>query len=154
MFLSAYPLVPVKAILPVTEPVETSGLTMYHATPAVLCGAGVLKLTAVSSAPHTLPFAYITCCMRVSFESSRETTSAPRAAWIASSAAFELRKYSVPPASSAYDVVPGDCAGHNVNPGCLMLGVSPVITLTEANVSRWVAFTLAAPDASWRFENA
>src|SRR5438270_12732531 len=32
-------------------------------------------LTAVSSAPHNLPLAYITCCMRVSFESGLETTS-------------------------------------------------------------------------------
>src|SRR2546430_7377874 len=32
-------------------------------------------LTAVSSAPHKLPFAYITCCMRVSFESGLEITS-------------------------------------------------------------------------------
>src|SRR6266576_3710090 len=78
MFLSAYPLVPVKAILPATKPVEMSGLTMYQATPAVLCGAGVVKVTAVPSAPHTLPFAYITCCIRVSFESRREMTSVPR----------------------------------------------------------------------------
>ena len=29
----------------------------------------------VSRAPHSLPFANITCCMRVSFESGREITS-------------------------------------------------------------------------------
>src|SRR2546430_16108538 len=81
-FLSAYPFVPVSATLPLTEPVETSGLTMYQATPALLWFGFVSKLTAVSSAPHTLPFAYMTCCMRVSLESSRETTSAPRA-WAA-----------------------------------------------------------------------
>src|ERR1043165_6736818 len=31
--------------------------------------------SAVSRAPQTLPFAYTTCCIRVSFESGRETTS-------------------------------------------------------------------------------
>src|SRR4051794_34979518 len=30
---------------------------------------------AVSRAPHNLPFAYITCCMRVSLASGRDTTS-------------------------------------------------------------------------------
>src|SRR5260370_12311703 len=39
------------------------------------CGARTSGLTAVSSAPHNLPLAYITCCMRVSFESGVETTS-------------------------------------------------------------------------------
>src|SRR6059058_1134903 len=37
---------------------------------AVLAG-----FRAVSSAPQILPLAYITCCMRVSFESGREITS-------------------------------------------------------------------------------
>src|SRR6476661_3802370 len=32
-------------------------------------------LTVVSSEPHSFPFAHITCCMRVSFESGREMTS-------------------------------------------------------------------------------
>src|SRR5439155_13236133 len=82
-FLPSTPFVPVRATLPLTEPVERSGLTMYQATPAFLWAGFASKLTAVSSAPHTLPFAYITCCMRVSFESRRETTSAPRAAWTA-----------------------------------------------------------------------
>src|SRR5438309_2118293 len=49
------------------------GLTMYHATPA-RCGPAS-GLSAVSSAPHSLPFAYVTCCMRVSFESGLEMTS-------------------------------------------------------------------------------
>src|SRR5258708_966797 len=31
--------------------------------------------SAVSSAPHSLPLAYITCCMRLSLESGREITS-------------------------------------------------------------------------------
>src|SRR6266576_236996 len=75
MFLPSTPFVPVSAIFPATEPVETSGLTMNQATPALLFAGMLSKLTAVSSAPQTLPFAYITCCMRVSFESSFEITS-------------------------------------------------------------------------------
>src|SRR5713226_7703438 len=77
MFLPSTPFVPVRAIFAETEPVETSGLTMYHATPALLCAGFVSKLTAVSSAHHTLPFANMTCCIRVSFESSFEITSLP-----------------------------------------------------------------------------
>ena len=46
------------------------GLTMYQAIPA-RCGPPS-GLSAVSSAPHSLPLAYITCCMRVSFESGLE----------------------------------------------------------------------------------
>ena len=46
---------------------------MYQAMPA-RC-APPSGLSAVSSAPHSLPLAYITCCMRVSFESGREMTS-------------------------------------------------------------------------------
>ena len=45
------------------------GLTTYQAMPA-RCGPPS-GLSAVSSAPHSLPLAYITCCMRVSFESGR-----------------------------------------------------------------------------------
>src|SRR5438874_13690937 len=74
--LPSTPVVPVRAIFPATEPVEMSGLTMYHATPARF---PPVIVTAVSSAPHTLPFAYMTCCMRVSFESSLDTTSLPGA---------------------------------------------------------------------------
>src|SRR5215469_7807411 len=51
---------------------------MYHAMPA-RCGPPP-GFSAVSSAPQSLPFAYITCCIRVSFESGLATTSAP-AAW-------------------------------------------------------------------------
>src|SRR5436190_2704168 len=72
MSLPSTPLVPVNATFPVTEPLETSGLTMYQATPAWFVPPRVM---AVSRAPHTFPFAYITCCMRVSFASSFEMTS-------------------------------------------------------------------------------
>src|SRR5438105_8567151 len=54
------------------------GFTMYHAIPA-RC-APPSGLSAVSSAPHSLPFAYITCCIRVSFESGLAMTSSPLAA--------------------------------------------------------------------------
>jgi len=41
-----------------------------------------MRQNAVSSAPHSLPFAYTTCCIRVSFESGLAATSAPFA-WAA-----------------------------------------------------------------------
>src|SRR5580765_5549280 len=197
-------------------------------------------LTVVSRAPHSLPFAHITCCMRVSFESGRETTSpvgpaptssrqqpvpamvtvvvsfrqkpcgvfmpggvpepgcrclggtpywptgrtwldrltagdaefsddvlvivhatsccdvrvptVPEIGFCASSAAFELSKYSVPPLLVLNDPVPGDCAGQTVKPGC----VEPVSlgALTSPEVSRCCIVTFAAPAASCAFENA
>src|SRR5919202_5173314 len=219
-----------------------SGLTMYHAMPA-RCGPAS-GLSAVSSAPHTLPLAYITCCMRVSFESGREMTSAPRAcavaltrsfqqpvwplkssvvssfrqkpcgtsvvgavpepgcccfggtpycptvrirllmptagvavfsddvfvsvhtmSWLevrlpaapetgscASSAAFELRRYSVPLFSRLNCDVPGDCAGHTVKPGCVDPASLGAFTMPE--VSMCCICTLAAPAASCAFEKA
>src|SRR6478672_1249045 len=49
------------------------GLTMYQAIPA-RCGPPS-GFRAVSRAPHSRPLAYMTCCIRESFESGRETTS-------------------------------------------------------------------------------
>src|SRR5262245_22762516 len=46
---------------------------MNHAMPA-RCGPPS-GFNAVPSVPHSLPFAYITCCIRVSFESGLEITS-------------------------------------------------------------------------------
>src|SRR5947208_639100 len=46
---------------------------MYQAIPA-RC-APPSGFSAVSSALHSLPFAKVTCCIRVSFESGREMTS-------------------------------------------------------------------------------
>src|SRR5438067_12367908 len=40
------------------------GLRMYHAIPARSFARMLSKLTAVSSAPQSLPLAYITCCIR------------------------------------------------------------------------------------------
>src|SRR5919201_2123465 len=51
---------------------------MYHAMPA-RCGPPS-GFSAASSAPQSLPLAYMTCCIRVSFESGLATTSEP-AAW-------------------------------------------------------------------------
>src|SRR3954451_24659972 len=76
----------------------------------------------------------------------------PVTGFVASSAAFELRKYSVPPLLSWNDPVPGDCAGQSVKPGC----VEPASlgALTMPDVSMCTMFTLAAPAASLAFENA
>src|ERR671935_3161449 len=190
------------------------GFTMYQAIPA-RC-APPSGLMAVSRAPQSFPFAYITCCIRVSFESGLATTSVrtipvmalmwaaaetssfqqpncplnnsvvssfrqwpwgtlvsgavpepgwccfggtpywptvstlfvrlsagtpfseavlvndqtmswsevrvpatPETGFCASSAAFELRKFSVPLAARLYEPVPGDCAGQSVKPGCV-----------------------------------
>src|SRR5207249_7657352 len=64
----------------------------------------------------------------------------------ASSAAFELRRYSVPLFPLANELVPGDCAGQSVKPGW----VSPASlgALTVPNVSMCCMVTFAAPAAS------
>ena len=64
---------PGRAEIALDDDLAGDGLTMYHAMPA-RCGPPS-GLIAVSSAPHSLPFANITCCMRVSFESGLEMTS-------------------------------------------------------------------------------
>src|SRR5438067_3496268 len=233
------PKMPCRATFARSGPVETSGLTTYHATPARFTPS---RVTAVSRAPQTLPFAYMTCCMRVSFESRREMTSlwagsapkrslqqpvwplnrgvvvslmqwpcgvsvpggvpepgcfafgaipypvtartlfartaagvvvlsddvfvsahttisldvyvppVPATGCVASSAAFELRKYSVPPAFTSNEAVPGDCAGHTVNPG--WVGPASLATFTKPNVSMCCIVTVAAPAARCAFEKA
>src|SRR6185436_7127342 len=211
---------------------------MNHSIPARLLPSTV---SAVSSAPHSLPFAYITCCMRVSFESGREITSLcagsptnssrqhPRPAIVcvvvslmqspcaafgvvtlsasvpepgcccfggipycptvrtllvrfregdavfsdevffsvqttrlveepvksspaASSPAFELRKYSVPPAFRSNELVPGECAGQTVKPGWVCTVGEVAFTIPV--VSMCTIVTLAAPAASCAFEKA
>src|SRR5215813_6955088 len=215
---------------------------MYQAMPA-RCGPPS-GFSAVSSAPQSLPFAYITCCIRVSFESGLATTSGPLAwalaptsrfqqpawplksvvvssfrqnpwgaavvgavpepgcccfggtpywptvrilllrltaglavlsdavfvsvhtmSWLevrlpalpetgswASSAAFELRKYSVPLPARLNCDVPGDCAGQSVKPGCVEPASLGAFTMPE--VSMCCIVTLAAPAASCAFESA
>ena len=71
---------------------------------------------------------------------------------VASSAAFELMKYSVPPASVLNESVPGDWAGQTVKPGCdepASLG-----EFTIPHVSMCCIVTLEAPAASCAFEKA
>src|SRR5438874_2067276 len=218
------------------------GLTMYHAIPA-RCGPAS-GLSAVSSAPHSLPLAYITCCMRVSFESGLEMTSlcagsppnrsrqqpmpaivvvvvslmqspcatsgvvvlsasvpepgcccfggtpywptvrillliptagavfseavfvsvqtmswfdvrvpaVPETGFCASSAAFELSRYSVPLLARLNCEVPGDCAGHSVKPG--WVEPASLGALTMPDVSMCCIVTVAAPAASWAFDRA
>ena len=65
-------------MLPLNTTFPADGLTMKYATPARFAPPTV---TAVSSAPHSFPFPYITCCIRVSFESSFITTSGFVALW-------------------------------------------------------------------------
>ncbi len=76
----------------------------------------------------------------------------PETGCVASSAAFELRKYSVPPAFRSNESAPGDCAGQRVKPGC----VEPASLgwLTAPKVSMCCIVTLAAPAASCAFERA
>src|SRR6266480_105340 len=76
----------------------------------------------------------------------------PETGFCASSAAFELRKYSVPWAALLNEPVPGDCAGQTVKPGCVE--PASLETLTAPNVSMCCMFTLAAPAASCAFEKA
>src|SRR4029079_8818179 len=71
---------------------------------------------------------------------------------VASSAAFELRKYSVPPLLSSNELVPGDCAGQTVKPG--WVAPASLGALTVPDVSICTIVTLAAPAASWAFEKA
>src|SRR5437660_9284007 len=98
---------------------------MYHAMPA-RCGP-LSGLIAVSSAPHSLPFAYITCCMRVSFESGLEMTSL-----CAGSPPNRSRQQPVCPLKSSVDVslMQSPCATSGVvvlsanvpEPGCCCFG--------------------------------
>src|SRR6184192_3456590 len=55
---------PLMPYVPCMTSFELVGLRMYQATPALSFAELLSKLTAVSSAPHSLPLAYITCGMR------------------------------------------------------------------------------------------
>jgi hypothetical protein len=72
--------------------------------------------------------------------------------FVASSAAFELRKYSVPPLAVSKEPVPGDCAGQTVKPG--WVEPASLGALTVPDVSMCTTFTDAAPAASCAFESA
>src|SRR6185369_17214421 len=64
----------------------------------------------------------------------------------ASSAAFVLRKYSVPPLARSYCAAVGDCAGQTVKPG-LPFGSARLVSI-------WVTVTDSAPEASSDFDIA
>src|SRR4029077_6100675 len=76
----------------------------------------------------------------------------PATGCVASSAAFELRKYSVPPAFESNEDAPGDWAGHTVKPG--WVDPASLATLTAPKVSMCCIVAVATPAASWAFENA
>src|ERR687887_301026 len=78
--------------------------------------------------------------------------AAPETGFCASSAAFELRKYSVPLFARLNCVVPGDCAGQSVNPGCVEPASLGALTIPD--VSMCCIAGLAAPAASCAFEKA
>src|SRR5713226_2242933 len=82
-------------------------------------------------------------CVFVSAQTMRsDETPIP----LASGAASELRKYSVPPRSVA-NWLSGEVAGQTVKPG---LPARP----TEPIVSIWVTAMVATPDSSWLLEKA
>src|SRR2546423_3563598 len=76
----------------------------------------------------------------------------PATGFCASSAAFELRKYSVPLFARLNCDVPGDCEGQTVKPGWVEPASLGALTIPE--VSMCCIVTLAAPAASWAFESA
>jgi len=77
--------------------------------------------------------------------------AAPETGCCVSSAAFELRKYSVP-LFARLNCVPGDCAGHRVKPGCVEPASLGAFTMPE--VSMCCTVTLVAPAASCAFGSA
>src|SRR5438876_11239975 len=118
-------------------PVETSGLTTYQATPARFTPS---KVTAVSRAPQTLPFAYMTCCMRVSFASSFETTSL----WAGSVPKTSLQQPVWPLNSTCVvSLMQWPCGvsvpGGVPEPGCFALGGTPYSATDRTLLARRAA---------------
>src|SRR5689334_7123825 len=100
------------------------GSTMNQAMPA-RCGSKPSGLTAVSSAPHSLPFAYVTCCIRVSFESGLATTSVPLA--LCAVALTSSRQQPVPAMVTVVAVFSQKpwgtfVVGGEPDPGCVCFG--------------------------------
>src|SRR5262249_20702671 len=109
-----------------TFPAE--GFTMNHAMPA-RC-APPSGLIAVSSAPHSFPFAYVTCCMRVSLESGVETTSpglAACAAGVTSNLQQPVPAVEIVTVVSSLRQCPcgTDVPGADPEPGCCCFGGTP-----------------------------
>src|SRR5258705_2285414 len=102
-----------------------AGFTMYHATPA-RCGPPS-GFSAVSSAPHSLPFAYTTCCIRVSFESGLAATSAPFAWAAALTSSFQQPVPAMVGVVSSFRQNPWGMAvpGAVPEPGCCCFGGTP-----------------------------
>src|SRR5215467_1237196 len=99
---------------------------MYHATPA-RCGPPS-GFSAVSSAPHSLPFAYITCCIRVSLESGLATTSCPAAWAVAPTSSFQQPVWPLNSrVASSFRQNPWGTAvvGALPEPGCCCFGGTP-----------------------------
>src|SRR5205823_14833253 len=113
------------------------GLRMYHAIPA---RSGLeSKLTAVSSAPQSLPLAYITCCIRVSFESGLAITSVPAAWAVAPTSNFQHPVWPLK-SSVVSSFKQSPCATSGVvalsavvpDPGCTCFGGTPYwLTVTR-----------------------
>src|SRR2546423_10514111 len=74
----------------------------------------------------------------------------PESGICASSAAFELRKCSVPLFARLNCDVPGDCEGQTVKPGWVKPASLGALTIPE--VSMCCIVTVAAPAASWALE--
>src|SRR5512138_1792450 len=98
---------------------------MYQAMPA-RCGP-LSGLSAVSSAPHSLPFANITCCIRVSFESGLWTTSAPAAWAVAPTSSFQQPVPAMVTVVSSFRQWPCGTSvdGAVPDPGCCCFGGTP-----------------------------
>ena len=58
----------------------------------------------------------------------------PALGWVASSAALELRKYSVPPFAVSKEPVPGDCAGQTVKPGWVAPASLGALTMPDVSM--------------------
>src|SRR5438034_4372048 len=127
--------------VPCTTSLLLVGLRMYHAIPARSFAGVESKLTPVSSAPQSLPLAYITCCMRVSFESGRAITSIPAAWAVAPTSSFQQ---PLPNGGTVITVVSSlrqsPCATSGVvvlsavvpEPGCTCFGGTPYwLTVTR-----------------------
>src|ERR1051325_2834893 len=129
------------------ETLPAFGLTMNHSIPA-RCGP-LSGLRDVSRAPHSLPFAYITCCIRVSFESGLEITSL-----CAGSAPKRSLQQPVCPLNSSVVVslIQSPCAAFGVpaalatvpDPGCCCLGGTPYCPTVNIRLDR-----LSAGDAEF-----
>src|SRR5215831_3623871 len=116
------------------------GFTMNQAIPA-RCGPPP-GLSAVSSAPQSFPFAHMTCCIRVSFESGLATTSAPAACAAAPTSSFQ---HPAVPLKSAVVSSLRQCPcgtavpGAEPEPGCCCFGGTPYCSADTMSLLRSTA---------------